>query len=77
MKEDKFKLFGGFDLRRTDRQTDGRTFVFVELLSRLKKLKNLWISVILQMHWDEIVRKSTIIKLIYGQIWDRRKYYCL
>ena len=29
MKEDKFKLFGGFDLQRTDRQTDGRTDICV------------------------------------------------
>ena len=36
MKDDDFKLFRGFASRRTDGRTDGRTFVNVESLSRLK-----------------------------------------
>ena len=30
------ELFGGFDFTQTNRQTDERTFVIVESLSRLK-----------------------------------------
>ena len=40
MKDDDFKLLRGFDDRQTDRQTNGRTFVIVESLSRLKSLIN-------------------------------------
>ena len=36
MKDDVFKLSRGFEDRRTDGWTNGRTFVIVELLSRLK-----------------------------------------
>ena len=36
MKDDDFKLLRGFDKGQTDRQTDGQTFVIVELLLRLK-----------------------------------------
>ena len=36
MKDDDFKLLKGFALRRTDERTNGRTFVIVESLSRLK-----------------------------------------
>ena len=35
MKDDDFKLLRGFD----DRRTNGQTFVIVESLSRLKRLK--------------------------------------
>ena len=38
MKDDDFKLLRGFDYGQTDRQTELRTFVNVESLSRLKKL---------------------------------------
>ena len=36
MKDDDFKLFRGFD----DRRTNGQTFAIVELLLRLKNFKN-------------------------------------
>ena len=36
MKDDDFKLLRGFDYGQTDRQTELRTFVNVESLSRLK-----------------------------------------
>ena len=36
MKDDDFKLLRVFEDRQTDRQTNKRTFVNVELLSRLK-----------------------------------------
>ena len=39
MKDDDFKLLRGFDNRQTDRRTDEQTFVIVELLSRLKRVK--------------------------------------
>ena len=39
MKHDDFKLLKGFALRRTDERTNGQTFVIVESLSRLKKIK--------------------------------------
>ena len=34
-----FKLLGGFDNRQTNEQTDKRTFVLLESLLRMKKLK--------------------------------------
>ena len=48
MKDDDFKLLKGFALRRTDERTNGRTFVIVESLSRLKigggsTVKKVWI----------------------------------
>ena len=36
MKDDDFKLLRGFDLWRTDEQTNEQTFVIVESLSRPK-----------------------------------------
>ena len=47
MKDDDFKLWKGFALRRTDKRTNGQTFAIVESLSRLKK-PLLFISKILQ-----------------------------
>ena len=44
MKDDVFKLLGGF----ADKLTDGQTFVIVESLSRLKKLlMTIWIHIML------------------------------
>ena len=37
MKDDDFKLLKGFALRQTDERMNGKTFVIVELHSRLKK----------------------------------------
>ena len=41
MKDDDFKLLRGFDYGQTDRQTEGQTFVNVELLLQLKSNNNL------------------------------------
>ena len=38
MKDDDFKLLRGFGDGWMNEQTDGQTFVIVELLSRLKKI---------------------------------------
>ena len=53
MNDDDFKLLRGFADGRTDRQTNRRTFVIVESLSRLKKNKRLEIACIISI----IIRK--------------------
>ena len=44
----------GFDFRRTDRQTDGRTFAIVESLSRKLKINSNLLSAIVQEEEVEV-----------------------
>ena len=58
MKDDDFKLFKGFALRRTNERTDGQTFAIVESLLRLK-------SVYFARHykcWRIIVKSLSFVK---------------